>query len=132
MRIGASISSASTGRFMQLVASVSITSTPSRAAEAPLPPAISSPTTKRRPRCEPPKARVRSSPAASAGTRSGSASLKAPRMQPVMRLIVAVREPTGAGSHGFTSVPSGRWSDTGRKQPALVGIVGSVRARTAK
>ena len=44
-RIGASISIASAGRFMQFVASVSITSTPSRPALAPLPPAISSPTT---------------------------------------------------------------------------------------
>ena len=35
-------------------------------------------------------------------------------------------------SAGLTSVPLGRCSVTGRKQPALVGIVGSVSARTAK
>ncbi len=53
-------------------------------------------------------------------------------MQPAMRLMVAVRALTGAGSAGLTSDPSGRCRLTGRKQPPLVGMRGSVTARTAK
>jgi len=49
-----------------------------------------------------------------------------------MRLIVEVRALTGAGSSGLTMVPLGRRSFTGRKHPPLVGMRGSVRARTAK
>ena len=53
-------------------------------------------------------------------------------MHPVMRLMVDVRALTGAGSTGLTRLPSGRCNEIGRKQPALVGIAGSVRARMAK
>ena len=53
-------------------------------------------------------------------------------MQPVMRLMVEVRALTAAGSCGLTIVPLGRRSVIGRKQPPLVGMVGSVSARTAK
>ena len=94
---------------------------------------MSSPVTKDLPSGRrPPNAITSNSQPESAGTLSGIASLNALRMHPVIRLIVAVREPTGAGATGFTSDPLGRCSVTGRKQPALVGIVGSVSARTAK
>ena len=73
-----------------------------------------------------------SSPADAAGTRSGRIWASAPIMQPVMRLMVEVRALTAAGSCGLTIVPLGRRSLIGRKQPPLVGMVGSVRARTAK
>ena len=53
-------------------------------------------------------------------------------IEPVIRLIVEVRAFTGAGSRGLTRLPSGRCNEIGRKQPALVGIAGSVSARIAK
>lgn len=53
-------------------------------------------------------------------------------MQLAMRLMVAVRELTGADSSGLTNVPSGSRRVTGRKQPPLVGMDGSVSERTAK
>ena len=40
-------------------------------------------------------------------------------MQPVMRLMVAVRALTGAGSAGLTMLPLGSSSVIGRKQPAV-------------
>ena len=49
-----------------------------------------------------------------------------------MRLMVAVRELTGAGSLGLTIEPSGSFSVIGRKQPPLVVMLGSVMARRAK
>ena len=51
---------------------------------------------------------------------------------PAMRLMVEVRELTGAGSRGLTRLPSGRRSSIGRKQPPLIGIDGSDIASTAK
>ncbi len=72
-----------------------------------------------------------SSLALSAGTLSGSAFLSAPTITLAIRFSVAVREFTGAGSTGLTRLPSGRLRVTGRKQPPLVGMDGSVRARTA-
>src|SRR6185437_15855217 len=80
----------------------------------------------------PPNATIAISPAEGAGTRSGSASAKAAMMHPAMRLIVEVRALTGAGSSGLTRLPFGRCMEIERKQPALVGIAGSVRARMAK
>src|SRR5579872_3486449 len=70
----------------------------------------------------------------SAGTRSGAAWRSAPRMHVVMRLIVDVRQPVGAGSRGLTRLPSGRWNEIGRKHPPLFGTrpSGSVTARKAK
>src|SRR6185312_14131098 len=70
----------------------------------------------------------------SAGTRSGAAWRNAPRIAVVMRLIVEVRHPVGAGSRGLTRLPSGRWNANGRKQPPLLGMrpSGSVTERTAK
>src|SRR4029077_8405273 len=56
----------------------------------------------------------------------------APTMQPAMRLIVEVRALTGAGAAGLTIVPGGRFRLIGRKHPPLVGISGSVSARTAQ
>src|ERR1700721_4197622 len=53
-------------------------------------------------------------------------------MQPAMRLIVEVRALTGAGACGLTIVPGGKLRLIGRKQPPLVGISGSVSARTAQ
>ena len=52
----------------------------------------------------------------------------------MMRLIVAVRHPVGAGSIGFTRLASGSVSAIGRKQPPLLGMraFGSVTARSAK
>src|ERR1700722_4956847 len=69
-----------------------------------------------------------------AGTRSGAAWRRAPRIQQVMRLMVEVRQPVGAGSRGLTRVPSGRLKSSGRKQPPLLGMrpSGSVTARRAK
>ena len=55
----------------------------------------------------------------------------APTITLAIRFSVAVREFTGAGSNGLTRLPSGRLRDTGRKQPPLVGMDGSVSARTA-
>src|SRR3954469_2859706 len=118
---------------MQFVAPVSITSTPSASAPAPLPPAINSPTTYRPPlRPYPPKASTSNSPAEAAGALSDMTCASAPTMTPAMRLIVEVRALTGAGSSGLTRLPGGRCSEIGRKQPPLVGIFGSVRARTAQ
>src|SRR5207344_380102 len=114
---------ASAGRFMQLVASVSITPTPSLFAPAPLPLAIKSPVTKFPPEgCRPPNATINISPAEGAGTRSGKTSAKAEMIDPVIRLIVEVRALTGAGSRGLTRLPSGKCNEIGRKHPALVGI----------
>jgi hypothetical protein len=48
-----------------------------------------------------------------------------------MRLIVAVRQLTGAGALGLTTVPSGRIASTARKQPPLFGTDASEMARTA-
>src|SRR6185437_4186116 len=119
--------------FMQLVASVSITSTPSDVPDAPEPLAIRSPVTKfPPPGSRPPNATSAISPAEGAGTRSGITSARAEMIDPVIRLIVEVRAFTGAGSVGLTRLPSGRCSDIGRKHPALVGIAGSVSARIAK
>src|SRR5918993_275530 len=133
IRIGASSSIASAGRFMQFVASVSIASTPSKPRPAPLPPPRSSPVTKAAPsRRRPPKAITRSSPAEGTGTRSGSTVASAESMQPVIRLIVAERAFTGAGERGLTRLPSGKVRLIGRKQPPLFGIDGSVTALTAK
>ena len=50
----------------------------------------------------------------------------------VIRLIVEVREQTGAGSTGLTMLPLGRMTSIGRKQPPLEGIEGSVSTRMAK
>ena len=135
MRIGASSSIASAGRFMQFVASVSITSTPSAPALAPLPPAINSPTTKREPsRRLPPNASTSNSPAEAAGAFPGRTGASAPTITPAMRLIVEVRALTGAGSSGLTRLPGGRRSEIGRKQPPLVGIcrVGQCPHRPAR
>ena len=49
-------------------------------------------------------------------------------MQPVMRLMVAVRELTGAGASGLTMLPFGSSSVIGRKQPAFVGIAAGASA----
>ena len=49
-----------------------------------------------------------------------------------MRLIVEVRALTGAGSRGLTMRALRQVEADRRKQPALVGIVGSVSARTAQ
>src|SRR3984957_20535208 len=53
-------------------------------------------------------------------------------MQPAMRLIVEGRALTGAGASGLTMVPCGSLSRIGREEPPLVGISGSVSARTAQ
>ncbi len=119
---------ASAGRFMQFVASVSMTSTPSRpalgtaAAGDQLADDVAAAAW-----IASPKAMTRSSPADAAGTRSGRIWASAPIMQPVMRLMVEVRALTAAGSCGLTIVPLGRRNLMGRKQPPLVGMVGSVR-----
>src|SRR5690242_18474840 len=118
---------------MQLETSVSMTSTPSELMPAPLPPAINSPITKGRPVSrKPPNITASISPDESAGTFAGMTGRNAPRMHPAMRLIVAVRAFTAAGDFGLTIDPSGRFSEIGRKQPALVGMLGSVTARIAK
>src|SRR5436305_14990638 len=75
---------------------------------------------------------TRSSPEFGAGTRSGATSASAISMVLVMRLIVAVRAFTGAGSRGLTIKPAGSVSVIGRKQPPLLGMAGLVTARTAK
>ena len=61
-----------------------------------------------------------------------AAPASADSMAPQMRLIVAVRALTGAGERGLTRLPAGSSSEIGRKQPPLLGIDGSVTARTAK
>ena len=53
-------------------------------------------------------------------------------IDPAMRLMVEVREFTGAGSRGFTMLPSGRRSAMGLKHPPLMGIAESAMASTAK
>ena len=82
--------------------------------------------------CCPPNATISISPAEGAGTRSGNTSANAEMIEPAMRLMVEVRAFTGAGSRGLTRLPSGKCNEIGRKQPALVGIAGSVSARIAK
>src|SRR5258706_409532 len=57
---------------------------------------------------------------------------RAPSLPPAMRLIVDVRALTGAGASGLTIVPGGSFRLIGRKQPPLVGMSGSVSARTAQ
>ena len=51
---------------------------------------------------------------------------------PAIRLMVEVRELTGAGSRGLTRVPSGSTSSMGRKHPPLMGTDESAIASTAK
>ena len=63
--------------------------------------------------------------------RPGRAPTSAPRIVSAIRLIVAVRQLTGAGGRGFTIVPSGRIASTARKQPPLFGTDASEIARTA-
>src|SRR3954467_3076509 len=46
--------------------------------------------------------------------------------------MVALRAFTGAGSIGLTTLPNGRSRLIGLKQPAFVGMFGSVTARMAK
>src|SRR4029077_15980885 len=75
---------------------------------------------------------TRSAPAEAAGTLLGSTGAKAPIIQVVIRLMVEVRAFTGAGSSGLTIEPLGKRNATGRKHPPLVGMRGSVSARTAK
>src|SRR5581483_12342765 len=70
--------------------------------------------------------------ALNAGTRSGTTCARAPSRQLAISLMVTARQPTGAGARGLTTLPSGSTSETGRKQPPLVGIDASVSARTAK
>ncbi len=107
-------------------------STPSLALPAPVPPHTSSDTMNGVPSARlPPNASITDKPADAAGTRSGAASANALTSAPQIRLMVAVRALTAAGARGLTSEPSGRCSVTGRKQPALVGMVASVSARTA-
>jgi hypothetical protein len=55
-------------------------------------------------------------------------------MVSAIRLIVAVRQLTGAGGRGFTRLPSGSTVSRARKQPPLLGIrdSGSVTERSAK
>ena len=48
-----------------------------------------------------------------------------------MRLMVAVRQLTGAGGRGFTTEPSGSTASTARKHPPLFGMDGSEMARIA-
>src|SRR5262249_54139299 len=80
----------------------------------------------------PPKAITRSVPELAAGMRPGRARTRAPRMVSAMRLMVAVRQLTGAGGRGVTIVPSGSTASAAPKQPPLLGIDGSEIARTGK
>ena len=132
-RSGKFISSASTGMFMQFVTSVSTMWIPSFAGRAPIPPAASSLATNGRPvsGSVPPNAMTSRVPELAAGMRCGSARTSAPRMVSAMRLMVAVRQLTGAGGLGLTRLPGGSTTSTARKQPPLFGTVGSEMARTA-
>jgi hypothetical protein len=133
MRSGKFISTDSTGMFMQFETSVSMTSMPSLSGRAPMPPAASSLATNGRSvsGSRPPNAITSSVPEFAAGILPGSAPTSAPRIVSAMRLIVAVRQLTGAGGRGLTMVPSGSTASTARKQPPLFGIDASEIARTA-
>ncbi len=133
IRRGKFISTDSTGMFMQLETSVSMTSMPSLPGRAPMPPAASSLATKGRPvsGSRPPNAITSRVPELAAGILPGRAPTSAPRMVSAMRLMVAVRQLTGAGGRGLTMVPSGSTASTARKQPPLLGIDASAMARTA-
>ena len=44
---------------------------------------------------------------------------------------VTSRPPHAAGGSGLTSVPGGRCTRNGRKQPSFIGMVGSTKQRIA-
>src|SRR5262245_35371973 len=118
---------------MQFETSVSMTSIPSLSGRAPIPPAASSLATNGRPDSGswPPNAITSRVPELAAGILPGRAPTSAPRIVSAMRLMVAVRQLTGAGGLGFTIVPSGSTASTARKQPPLFGMEASEMARTA-
>ena len=95
---------------MQFETSVSMMSMPSLSGRAPMPPAASSLATNGRPvsGSRPPNAITSSVPEFAAGIFPGSAPTSAPRIVSAMRLMVAVRQLTGAGAIGLTIVPSGQ------------------------
>ena len=66
-----------------------------------------------------------------ATARDGSMPDTAPSMDSTMAITVAMRALHAAGGFGFTSVPEGRTTSRGRKEPSLTGMSGETRQRAA-
>ena len=64
-----------------------------------------------------------------ATARSGAACASACRIASVTAATVTSRPPQAAGGSGFTNVPGGRCTWSGRKHPSFIGIVGSTKQR---